>query len=192
MKYTILTLLIISFIPSFFRAQNVGIGTTTPQSQLAVGTTSQFRVNSSGNLVRINNIPYSFPTVQGTDQYLKNDGSGNLTWEPAARPVMRVFAVSAFGSSDYLIDNPGDYSSGINNDPTLVLHRGFTYQFSNSSGHPFTISNAPNSGSFNVGVNNNGAGVGIISFTVPMDAPNPLYYYCAAHPLSMFGTLQIQ
>ncbi len=63
---------------------NVSIGNTSPVSKLNVGTTSQFQVNSTGNLNKVNNVPYSFPATQGTvDQVLKNDGSGNLSWASA-------------------------------------------------------------------------------------------------------------
>lgn len=60
---------------------NVGIGTTTPSSLLSVGSSSQFQVNSSGNIVKLNNITTSFPSSQGSaNSTLTNDGSGNLTW----------------------------------------------------------------------------------------------------------------
>ncbi|MEK7611415.1 MAG: hypothetical protein AAB486_03545, partial [Patescibacteria group bacterium] len=63
---------------------NVGIGTTNPSSQLSVGTSSQFQVNSTGNIVKINNITTSFPGSQGgASSLLSNDGSGNLTWSSA-------------------------------------------------------------------------------------------------------------
>jgi hypothetical protein len=193
MKTKLYLLFATLLIATLSRSQNVGIGTTTPLAQLSVGSTSQFRVNSTGNIIRINNLPYSFPTVQGTNQYLLNDGSGNLTWAPAAKPVVKAFSLGVDGTfSNWLIDNPGDYNSGSNSDPTLVLYRGFTYHFVNNAGHPFVISNAPQSGMYNVGVTNNGASSGSIIFTVPMDAPAALYYYCSAHPLTMFGNLTIQ
>jgi hypothetical protein len=59
---------------------NVGIGTTSPVSLLSVGSTSQFQVNSSGDIVKIKNLTYSWPSSHTTDGFLKNDGSGNLTW----------------------------------------------------------------------------------------------------------------
>ncbi len=67
---------------------NVGIGTINPTSALSVGASSQFQVNSSGNIVKINNIATSFPSVQGAAAtYLKNDGSGNLSWEAASTTI---------------------------------------------------------------------------------------------------------
>lgn len=53
---------------------------------LTVGTTSQFQINNTGNITRVNNIATNFPALQGTvGQVLTNDGTGVLTWEtPAA------------------------------------------------------------------------------------------------------------
>ena len=178
---------------SVAKAQNVGIGTTDPLDRLSVGSSSQFRIDANGNIVRINNVPYSFPAAQGVNQYLKNDGAGNLTWTPAPRPVIRIFSCVNNGTfTAWLIDNTTDYVSGSNANPTLVLQRGFTYQFViNATGHPFFITNTPGTGSFSVGVTNNGMSNGTITFTVPMDAPATLYYYCSVHA-AMNGMITIQ
>ncbi|RYY64318.1 MAG: hypothetical protein EOO13_18645, partial [Chitinophagaceae bacterium] len=77
----ITTTMLIFFIGHFTLAQNVGIGTTEPAEKLSVGNTSQFRINESGNIIRINDVPVSFPATQGGNRrVLTNDGSGNLTW----------------------------------------------------------------------------------------------------------------
>ena len=71
-------------IAYFKENENVGIGTTSPTSKLSVGASSQFQVNSTGNIVRINNVPYSFPAVQGgASTFIQNDGAGNLSWGAA-------------------------------------------------------------------------------------------------------------
>jgi hypothetical protein len=63
---------------------NVGIGTAAPTSRFSVGNNT-FQVDSSGNLVRINSVPYSWPASQGAaSTVLTNNGSGGLTWAPAA------------------------------------------------------------------------------------------------------------
>ncbi len=65
---------------------NVGIGTTNPQAQFAVGTTSQFQINSTGNIIKLNNVTTSFPSSQGAaNSLLQNNGSGTLVWaDPAS------------------------------------------------------------------------------------------------------------
>jgi len=76
--FSFCTLLLVT---TFAFAQNVGIGTTTPQSKLSVGATSQFQVDSIGNIKKINNVPTSFPASQGSNgQVLTNDGNGALSW----------------------------------------------------------------------------------------------------------------
>ena len=63
---------------------NVGIGTTAPASLLSAGSSSQFQVTSSGDLAKINNVFYNWPSTQGTsNQILTNNGSGTLTWAAA-------------------------------------------------------------------------------------------------------------
>lgn len=60
---------------------NIGIGNTSPTSTFSIGSSSQFQVNSTGNIVKLNNVTTSFPSSQGSaNTFLNNDGSGNLTW----------------------------------------------------------------------------------------------------------------
>lgn len=60
---------------------DVGIGTATPSARLSIGATSQFRVDTTGNLIRVNNVSYSWPASQGAaSTFLQDDGAGNLTW----------------------------------------------------------------------------------------------------------------
>ena len=51
----------------------------------------------------------------------------------------------------------------------------------NASGHPFQIRVSSGGAAYNDGVSNNGAQIGEIFFTVPMNAPNELYYQCTIH-----------
>ena len=84
--------------------------------------------------------------------------------------------------------------------PVLTLYRGNTYKFIvNASGHPFWIMTEPyksqlsedgsTSTLYSTGVTNNGTEVGTITFTVPTDAPDTLYYQCGVHD-AMYGVLQ--
>jgi hypothetical protein len=60
---------------------NLGVGTTSPTSLFSVGASSQFQVSSSGDLVKIDDVTYNWPSAQGAaNTFLKDDGSGNLSW----------------------------------------------------------------------------------------------------------------
>jgi hypothetical protein len=69
--------------------------------------------------------------------------------------------------------------------PTLRLCRGVTYTFTiNAPGHPFFIKTSPTTGAtpaYDMGVTNNGAESGTITFDVPTSAPSTLYYHCSIH-----------
>lgn len=60
---------------------NLGIGNSSPTSMLSVGSSSEFQVNSTGDIVKINNVTTNFPGTQGSaNTFLKNNGSGVLSW----------------------------------------------------------------------------------------------------------------
>jgi hypothetical protein len=75
---------------------------------------------------------------------------------------------------------------GVGNNPTLTLFRGTRYKFNVSGSlskftNPFFIRTQPTSGfiqglDYSDGVINNGDDFGLITFTVPFNAPNELYY----------------
>jgi len=65
---------------SLVEGGNVGIGTTSPTSLLSIGSSSQFQVDSSGDIVKLKNLTYSWPSAHTTNGLLTNDGSGTLTW----------------------------------------------------------------------------------------------------------------
>tara|TARA_A100001234_G_scaffold54169_1_gene46264 strand:- start:2510 stop:3940 length:1431 start_codon:yes stop_codon:yes gene_type:complete len=110
-----------------------------------------------------------------------------------------TWTLTANGSTDYVFSGDGFPSS--QNDPDLYLVRGETYRFvNNTGGHPFRIqSTTATSGGgtkYDDGVQNsdgtvNDAGNGVtLTFVVPMDAPDTLYYQCTSHP-DMFGTINV-
>ena len=110
-----------------------------------------------------------------------------------------TWTLTANGSTDYVFSGDGFPTS--QNDPDLYLVRGETYRFvNNTGGHPFRIqSTTSTSGGgtkYDNGVQNsdgtvNDAGNGVtLTFVVPMDAPDTLYYQCTSHP-DMFGTINV-
>ena len=111
-----------------------------------------------------------------------NNGYGNI-------PDPYTFSITAVGSLNYIFAD--DAQGGTNvDDPTLTLTRGHTYVFSNTSGaHPFQIQTDTSGAAYNDGVTNNNT-IGDVTFTVPLNAPNTLYYQCTLHP-AMLGTINI-
>ena len=83
----------------------------------------------------------------------------------------------------------------------LILYRGNTYKFNvNARGNPFYIMTEPrkdqlsadgsSSTLYTSGVTNNGASEGTVTFEIPDDAPNKLYYQCGNHD-NMYGLINI-
>src|SRR5688572_28348124 len=93
--------------------------------------------------------------------------------------------LAAAQAADFNVTSPSVFSiNGEDNNPPITLTRGQTYTFSISTAvdHPFqivadNISFTP----YNDGVVNNNINNGTLTFTVPMDAPNSLYYICSIH-----------
>lgn len=124
--------------------------------------------------------------------YIANTGdvSANIgayqTYANVYLSAVTTFAVTNAGAGAYVIDSESN--------PALYLVRGQKYNFSlNASGHPFWIKTAASTGTgdqYNTGVTNNGTAVGLITFEVPLTAPDVLYYICQFHS-SMVGQLRI-
>ena len=99
--------------------------------------------------------------------------------------VYTQFDVVNSGSGAYQFNATGIGFTQNTLNPVLYLNRGVNYRFNvNASGHPFLIKTIPGTGLDNVypnGVVNNGAQVGIVTFKVPFNAPNTLYYQCQNH-----------
>lgn len=123
----------------------VGTGLSAPSEKFSVGENSEFRVTNSGNITKINNVTTSFPSSQGSaDTYLKNDGSGNLSWASGpAGPAGATGATGATGpagatgsaGADAVWYFQGNYSAGtsyVTGD--IVIYNGESwYSTSNNS-----------------------------------------------------------
>lgn len=91
-----------------FSSIKVGIGDSNPSELFSVGSNGLFQVNSSGDLIKINNVAYAWPGLQagGSGYVLSNDGTGALSWvSPGAATVAVGSAVtSATAGSIFFAD----------------------------------------------------------------------------------------
>ncbi len=98
--------------------------------------------------------------------------------------VVLMAAGASAGAADFTVVNNGSGSYSINSlsNPGLTLHRGRTYTFQiNANNHPFWIKTVQGNGKNNgytAGVANNGEEIGILTLTLPTNAPSTLYYNC--------------
>ena len=108
-------------------------------------------------------------------------------------------SVTLANASETIFTNVGNGAYTINsrNNPTINLIRGNTYEFTLNvvGSHPTWIQTQGGAYNtayvYNSGVLGNGANNGAtLSFTVPYDAPDTLYYQCQFHPM-MFGQINI-
>lgn len=97
----------------------------------ATATTTLAGSNVNSNAIKINTVPYSFPSSQGNaNASLVNDGSGNLSW---GSPAVRIFSTTTATSTG----SGGSSSSTILAFPvpantlgtagTIVCHMGVNY-----------------------------------------------------------------
>lgn len=111
-------------------------------------------------------------------------------WVVTRSPIT-WWELNSSGSNHYTFDGPG--FSGPTNDPTLYVQRGMTYAFDNSvqgGAHPFRIQSTTGLSGTAYTTGQSGSGTGVLYWTVPMDAPNTLYYQCTIHT-QMNGTINV-
>jgi hypothetical protein len=115
-----------------------------------------------------------------------------------AKKIIRWRKTYSFlGNESFTVTNSGAGAyvvAGVSN-PTFNLVKGNTYTFViNASGHPFwiqTVSGGYSSGDvYSTGTTNLGTDNGTITWVIPTDAPDTLYYACQFHS-SMQGTINL-
>lgn len=120
-------------------------------------------------------------------------------WGLAMILVMAPAQSAQRGGGTFLVtvQSANDWTVNGLLDPTLELVRGETYVFdlqNVGAQHPFFIKSVNSNGTANAfsdGVTNNGAfGNTDVTFVVPMNAPDTLFYNCATHS-AMAGQLNI-
>jgi hypothetical protein len=187
-----------------------------PELELTRGKTYEFKVNSPGHPFLINKSN-TLGTADTYDAGVSNNGtaSGSILFTvPVTAPDIlwyncefhvpmagrirvvdaaetRAFQVGNSGAAAYTFSGEG--FSNVEN-TNFTFKRGATYTFTVATpGHPFLIKSVQSTGtadSYNDGVTNNGAASGAITFTVPQNAPNTLFYVCEFHG-PMTGTIAI-
>jgi hypothetical protein len=150
--------------------------TSSNEAAIKVSDLEQFTTGISSSLQTINRVSASFSIIYN----ILDKGTGSVRL-PIPQDHIRDYIITNNGSSSYEWE-------GIGSNPTITLYRGETYKLyvsaSNVFGginYPFFIRTQPLSGisekfDYDNGVINNGDSVGNITFTVPYDAPNELYY----------------
>jgi len=130
-------------------------------------------LTDSFTVTRANGV-YTFSGVSGNNPALTLVRGGSYTFNVAQNSTeTQNFRVTNNDTSSWNIDYQPN--------PTLTLVRGNTYVFDLSQSFPwaFYIKTELSFGTTNIysnGVFNNGGSAGLITFTVPQDAPDTLYY----------------
>ena len=133
-------------------------------------------------------------------------------WLPDGPNPITIDGVGPTATSEYKVQVwPDDGSSEKawkfphmenQRNPQITLYRGNTYKFDvDAKGHQFYIMTEPykagvdvdgsTSTHYTTGVTNSGAAEGTVTFTVPTEAPDVLYYQCGQHD-TMYGILVIR
>ena len=150
-----------------------------------VPATNNFVITRANGVYTVESEIGNYPGDNPTISLLRG---GNYTFQVAQNAKETVnFRVGNNGTSAYLIDYQPN--------PTLTLARGNTYVFNMTTTgvFPFWIKTQPSQGTedaYNTGVNRNGAATGNITFVVPQDAPDTLYYACQ-NQFNMQGQISI-
>ena len=159
-----------------------------PAGPLAVDVfAGQIPLTDTFTVTRANGA-YTFSGVSGNNPSLTLVRGGSYQFNVAQNNKETVnFRVTNDGTSSYQIDYQPN--------PTLKLVRGNTYVFTMNlkNAYSFYIKTEASLGTTNLystGVTNNGASTGTITFTVPQDAPNTLYY-CSDVIRNLRGTIDV-
>ena len=144
-----------------------------PGGPLAVDVSSEGYPLTDTFTVTRNNGYYSFSGYSGNNPAITLVRGGSYNFNVAQNTQASV---------EYRVtNNPTSWAIDYEPNPTLTLVRGNTYTFNLTQTIPlaFWIKTELSFGTTNQwseGVFNNGASTGLITFTVPQDAPDTLYY----------------
>jgi len=164
--------------------------TSSNEAAIKVSGVEQFTTGLSSSLQTTNSVSASFSIIYN----ILDKGTGSVIL-PIPQNHQKNYTITNNNSSSY-------QWQGVGSNPTITLYRGETYKFYVSASsvvgginYPFFIRTRPLSGiseqfDYDKGVINNGDSIGNITFTVPYDAPNELYYV-AQNTSNMAGKFHI-
>ena len=154
---------------------------------LATDGSGVLYANISGNVGIGSAIPSSKLDVNGTVVATSFQGN-STTGNGSDRGFTTKYYITSDGSSSYRFAGPGVANTTAN--PTLYLHRGFTYILENStgSGHPFELRVSSGGAAWAPGNFLSGSINGTQILTVPFDAQASIVYQCTLHG-GMVGTI---
>jgi hypothetical protein len=150
-------------------------------------TATEIPIQANYPVTRENGV-YTFGGIAGENPVIELIRGGNYTFQISQNNKETVnYRVRNSGTNAYVID--------FENNPTLTLARGNTYVFNLTVNglYPFWIKTQPVTGRANAysnGVTRNGAATGLVTFTVPQDAPDTLYYV-AENQEAMQGVINV-
>jgi len=142
-------------------------------------------------VTRANGV-YTFSGVQGNNPTLNLVRGGNYTFQVSNNDKETVNYRVQVATN---LGGPVSWQIDYQSNPTLTLVRGNTYVFTltNTAEYPFWIKTERVSGissAYSNGVTNNGGQVGVVTFVVPQDAPDTLYY-AAQNSTNLQGQINI-
>ena len=184
---------------NLFETISADTGSTTANAAndaLTVSGGTDITTSITGDVLTINysGTPVTtFAALTDTDVTGITQGDSlfwnGTNWIPTRSPIT-WWEIDANGNADYTFTGPGFATS--TNDPTLYLMRGMTYAFDNNTGgnHPFRIQSTQGLSGTPYTTGQSGSGTAVLYWTVPMDAPNTLYYQCTIHA-AMNGTINV-
>ena len=154
----------------------IGAG-TSPYSQIARQTRKYFRYQSGKGIQTSLAINFNPPVTLET-----------LSGSATSSPTNETYNATNNASTAW------NFTEATGDNPVLTLYRGATYTFNiSASGHPFyfTTDDGTNfvSGTYvdeyTSGVTGSRTDSGTLTFVVPSDAPDILYYFCGNHHTMM-------
>jgi hypothetical protein len=123
------------------------------------------------------------------EYYWLPTGPETVIVEGQGQAVISSYRVRSDGENEWLF-----FPDGLKRNPSITLYRGQTYEFNvNAPGDPFYLRTSNTQGSstnYNKGVTNNGIEVGTVTFVVPNDSPDLLYYQSGSN-LNRIGSFRI-